>query len=148
MRKNPGASSWLRVLPLEDYGFVLNKEFRYSVNLRYGKHLRGLPSKCTCGHVYDVTHALNCKKGGLIIIRQNNITYFESPLRKVVSDVETEPQMQELDGEILDCLTVDNAKSDKRARGVWRDGQNAYFDVRVTDTNSASQYDMTTDNIL
>ena len=38
--KNPVASSWLSVLPLEDYGFVLNKgEFRDTVNLRYGiKH--------------------------------------------------------------------------------------------------------------
>ena len=118
--KNPGASSWLSVLPLEYYGFVLNKgEFRDAVNLRYGKHLRGLPSKCTCGQVYDVTHALNCKKGGFIIIRHNKISDFEaSLLKKVVSDVETEPQLQQVDGEILDGLTGDNAKPDIRARGV------------------------------
>ena len=36
----------------------------------------------------------------------------------------------------------------KRARGVWRDGQNAFFDVRVTNTNSASQCHTTTDKIL
>ena len=148
--KNPGASSWLTVLPLEEYGFVLNKgEFRDAVNLRYGKHLRGLPSKCTCGQVYDVTHALNCKKGGFVIIRHNKIRDFEaSLLKKVVSDVETEPQLQQVDGEILDGLTGDNAKPDIRARGVWRDGQNAYFDVRVTNTNSASQCHMTTEKIL
>ena len=92
--------------------------------MRYGKHLRGLPSKCTCGQVYDVTHALNCKKGGFVIIRHNKIRDFEaSLLKKVVSDVETEPQLQQVDGEILDGLTEDNAKPDIRARGVWRDGQ-------------------------
>ena len=55
---------------------------------------------------------------------------------------------QQVDGEILDGLTGDNAKPDIRARGVWRDGQNAYFDVRITNTNSASQCNMTTDKIL
>ena len=39
--KNPGSSSWLSILPLEDYGFVLNKgEFRDAVNLRYGTSTR------------------------------------------------------------------------------------------------------------
>ena len=82
--KHPGASSWLSVLPLEDYGFVLNKgEFRDSVEMR-------LSSKCTCGQVYDVTHALNCNKGGFVIIQHNKIRDFEaSLLKKVVSDVAT-----------------------------------------------------------
>ena len=49
---------------------------------------------------------------------------------------------------LLMVLTGDNAKPDIRARGVWRDGQNAYFNVRVTNTNSASQCHMTTEKIL
>ena len=90
-----GASSWLNVIPLEEHGFNLNKsEFRDAVNLRYNKKLRGLPSKCACGQQYDVTHALNCKKGGFVIIRHNNIRDFEANLlKKVCSDVETEPQL-------------------------------------------------------
>ena len=51
-------------------GFTLNKgEFRDAISLRYDKTLRGLPSKCSCGQVYNVTHVLNCKKGGFVIIR-------------------------------------------------------------------------------
>ena len=63
--KQKGASSWLTVLPLEEYDFVLSKaEFRDAINLRYGKNLCGLPSKCPCGQNYNVNHALNCKNGG------------------------------------------------------------------------------------
>ena len=36
----PGASSWLSAIPLEQYGFSLNKaEFRDAVMLRHGKEL-------------------------------------------------------------------------------------------------------------
>ena len=33
-------------------------------------------------------------------------------------------------------------------RGVWRDGQNAFFDVRITNTNSASQLNLKTEKVL
>ena len=93
--KEKGASSWLSVIPLEEHGFILNKgEFRDAVSLRYNKKLRGLPSKCPCGQIYNETHALNCKKGGFVIIRHNNVRDFEANLmKKVYSDVELEPQI-------------------------------------------------------
>ena len=137
----PGVSSWLSVLPLSAYGFSLNKgEFRDALRLRYSKDLRGLPSKCPCGQPFDLNHALNCKKGGFVIIRHNNIRDFEaSLLSEIVRDVETEPTLQPVDGERLNGLVGDNAKPDVRARGVWRPGQNAYFDVRITNSNSTTQ---------
>ena len=47
--KIPGASSWLGVLPLVEFGFVLNKgEFRDALSLRYGMPLKGLPAMCPC----------------------------------------------------------------------------------------------------
>ena len=148
--REPGASSWLSAIPLAEYDFVLNKkEFRDAINLRYGKELKGLPSKCPCGQVYNVTHALNCKTGGFITIRHNKIRDFEAQLLKeTCNDVETEPQLQELNGENVGGLTGDNAKPDVRARGFWRDGQNAFFDVRITNTNAPSQIHMTTDKIF
>ena len=43
--RQPVASSWLYVIPLEQYGFSLNKsEFRDAILLRYGKELKGLAS--------------------------------------------------------------------------------------------------------
>ena len=45
--KDHGASNWLSAVHLEEYNFVLNKkELRDAINLRYGKDLKGLPSKC------------------------------------------------------------------------------------------------------
>ena len=74
----PGVSSWLSVLPLSAYGFSLNKgEFRDALKMRYGKELCGLPSHCPCGQKFDANHALNCKKGGFVIIRHNTIRDFE-----------------------------------------------------------------------
>jgi hypothetical protein len=148
--KEKGASSWLAVLPLEEYGFTLNKgEFRDALNLRYGKNLRGLPSKCPCGHAYNVNHALNCKKGGFVTNRHNAVRDFEATLlNKVLNDVEIEPPLQPLNGEIIEGLAGDNARLDVRARSFWRQGQNAYFDVRVTNTNADSQKHLSTKKIL
>ena len=51
----PGASSWLSAILLEQYGFALNKaEFRNAILLRYGKWLASYMSSwpevqyCTC----------------------------------------------------------------------------------------------------
>ena len=86
-----GASSWLSVLPLEVFGFAPNKgEFRDALSLRYGRPLKGLPGMCPCGEKYNVTHALNCKKGGFVTLLHNNLRDFEADmLFKIVNDVET-----------------------------------------------------------
>ena len=138
----PGASNWLSVLPLSEHGFVLNKrEFRDAMCLRYNRDLKGLPSNCPCGQTFDVNHAMNCKKGGFVIIRHNDIRDFEANLlSKVCNDVETEPALQPITREHLPASTIqgDDARLDVRARGFWRKGQNAFFDVRVTNANAKS----------
>ena len=96
----------------------------------------------------NVTHALNCKKGGFVIIRHNNVRDFEANLlRKVCNDVETEPKLQPLSGEQTSGLTGDEARPDIRARGIWRPGQNGYFDVRITNLNADSQKHLKSDRI-
>ena len=102
----------------------------------------------SCGQKYDLNHALNCKRGGMVIMRHNNIRDFEANLLKqVCNDVETEPPLQPLEGEILPGLTGDEARPDIRARGLWRNGQNAFFDIRVTNANSDSQVQLTSSKI-
>ena len=39
----------------------------------------------------------------------------------------------------METNTTDEARLDIRARGFWRSGQNAYFDVRVTNPDCKSQ---------
>ena len=44
-----GAGAWLTALPLQDCGYVLNKqEFRDSICLRYGWRIPNTPSHCSC----------------------------------------------------------------------------------------------------
>ena len=102
-----------------------------------------------CGQKYDTAHALNCKKGGFVTIRHNNIRDYETnSLAKIHTDVETEPSLQAIEGEIVSGVPGDNARLDVGARDVWRYGQNAFFDVRVTNTNSASKHIVKTGKVL
>ena len=148
--KDPGASNWLSAVPLEKYNFVLNKkEFCDAMNLQYGKDLKGLLSKCPCGQSFNMTHALNCKTGGFITMRHNRVRGFEAQLlTQIGNDVEIEPPLQPLEGEIINGLTGVNAKPYIRARGIWRERQNAFFDVRITNTNSESQRHLTSEKIF
>ena len=59
-------------------------------------------------------------------------------MRKVCHDVRTEPKLQPVDGEVIDSLDGDEAKPDIRARGFWRKGQYAFFDVKVSNVNAQS----------
>ena len=54
----------------------------------------------------------------------------ESPLQKV-------PENRKKDF-MATAITAHDARLDVRARGFWRDGQNAYFDVRVTNIKIAN----------
>ena len=125
--------SWLSALPLRDHGFTLNKEeFRDALALRYNRTVTNLPSKCACGDIFNVNHAMNFKKGGFVSIRHDTIRDFEANLlKKVCADVEIEPKLQPVNN--------DEAHLDVRARGFWRPGQSEFFDVRLTNTNAESQ---------
>ena len=73
-------------------------------------------------------------------MRHNNVRDFEANLLKTtLNDVEIEPKLQKIDNEGLNCLTGDDARSDIRARGVWRQGQNVFFDIRLRNSNARSQ---------
>ena len=94
----------------------------------------------------EVRHALNCKKGGFVAIRHNNIRDYEpNLLAKIHTDVETNLLFDQLKKELLMEYLVIMLD---RARGVSRDGQNAFFDVRITNTNSVSQNNVKTEEVL
>ena len=117
--KDSGASNWLCAVSLEEYNFVLNKkEFRVAMNSRYGKDLKGFPSKCPYGQSFNMTHALNCKTGGFITFRHNRVRDFETQLlTEICNDVEIEPPLQPFEREIINGLTGVNAKPHVRGRG-------------------------------
>ena len=99
-----------------------------------------MPSTCPCGQKFDMNHAMNCQRGGFVIMRHNNLRDFEANLLKSMhNDVEIEPSLQNITNEQITGNTNDEARPDIRARGVWRAGQNSFFDIRLTNVNANSQ---------
>ena len=68
-------SSWLNVLPVARYHYDLSPvEFRDALALRYHRPLLKMPAFCDgCGAPTSLEHALDCRKGGLIIQRHNEV---------------------------------------------------------------------------
>ena len=137
LAQEKGASTWLTVLPVEEFGFSLHKgAFRDALALRYGWSLHNTPSTCSCGTTYSVEHALSCAKGGYPTIRHNEIRNFTAHLMtEVCHNVAVEPHLQPLTGEALrgaSSITQDGARLDVAADGFWGSRfERAFFDVRV-----------------
>ena len=56
-----GASQWLGVLPVTEFGFSLHKgAFQDALALRYGWTRRHVPSQCASGKQFTVEHAFSC----------------------------------------------------------------------------------------
>ena len=56
--------------------------------------------------------------------------------------------IQKIENEELNGLTGGYARPDIRAGEVWRQGQNAFFDIRLTNANACSQKDLPVCTIL
>ena len=66
-----------------------------------------------------------------------------------MNDVEVEPKLQnKVDNEELNALTGDDARPNIKACWVWRQGQNAFFDIRLTNTNACSKKNLPVSTIL
>ena len=126
-----GASSWLTVLPIRDMSFDLNKsEFRDAVKLRYDWEVPDTPSVCVCGDIFNVDHAMICKRGGLIIQRHNELRDLEAELLSMVCNGdETEPVLQDITGEDLNrgANTTPVARLDIVAKGILGEAEVGFF---------------------
>ena len=136
MAQEVGASNWLTALPIRAKGFSLNKqEFVDALALRYGWPIDGLPQLCTCGTAFDPNHAMNCKTGGFICIRHDEIRDLTAQmLNEVCHDVRVEPLLIPTNGRNFThrtANTAEDARVDVSARGFWARGQRAYLDVRI-----------------
>ena len=72
-------------------------------------------------------------------------------LSQVCKDVATEPALQPVTGEnfaLRSANIEDNARLDVKARGFFRSGQCAFFDIRVAHVNASSYGDLSTEQIL
>ena len=73
--RGKSTGQWLSVLPSTLNGTELSaQEFRDSLHLRYARSPSDLQANCDgCGSKFSVRHALECKNGGLVIGRHDEI---------------------------------------------------------------------------
>ena len=93
-------SAWLTVMPIACHHFDLSSvEFRDALSLRYHRPLLKTPGHCDgCGEEFSFQHALDCKKGGLVTQRHNEVRDALGDLAAIVyKDVVREPIVQEAD---------------------------------------------------
>ena len=131
-----GASSWLTALPVQQFGYLLNKQqFTDALCLRYNLTLKDCPKVCACGQDNSVNHALICKLGGYVSMRHNWLrdTFVRLMKSAKCSDVQTEPGLLPVNNYHLPSGTLlgDQARLDISARSVWNVLERAFFDVRV-----------------
>ena len=148
-----GASSWVTTMPLHEHGTVLHKgDFVDAVYMRYGWTLPDLPTSCACSAAFSLQHALDCKLGGFRTIQHNEVRdLFVDLMREAGHVVEPEPPLQKLSGEAFDYKSAnkeDDARSDLKVTGFWRNMRQAYFDVKVVSPFARSYSHLTQKSIL
>jgi hypothetical protein len=144
-------------MPSTVNGTVLSgQEFRDAIRLRYGRAPGDLQSPCDgCGQKLSVQHALECKTGGNVISRHNEIRDMLADLASMAlipSAVRSEPlihtrcpadkmsDMDQTNPPVTRNLHKkrDELRGDLLIRGFWGRGTDCIIDVRVTDTDAKS----------
>jgi hypothetical protein len=111
-------------------------EFQDSLSIRYSKCPKGLPSICDgCGKKFDCTHALDCKKGGLVSRRHNEFRdlNIDCNQKAGLSQVISEPVIKDSDKDGYGGL-----RADFGVRGFWEHQKVALFDVRIFNADAPS----------
>ena len=87
---------------IKSENFSLTKrKFYDGIRLQYAWDLKNLPSECVCKAHSNVDHALSCKMGGFVTLRNNEIRDLTVDLLSTVGkDVCKEPCLQEVFGNI------------------------------------------------
>ena len=135
--KDEKISSWLTVVPVAKHHFDLSaQEFRDSLALRYRKPLQTIPSTCDgCSDLFDLSHALSCRRGGLVTQRHNEVRDAFGDLSSLAwNQVIKEPVGRESSA-LSDSPAL---VADLSVRGVWVPQAEALFDIRVIDTDAQS----------
>ena len=93
-----------------------SNQFRDAISLQYGKQPKDLPSHGD-GEVFTVCHALNCKKGGLVTFRHNELRDLHIELVKSAGFSQTvkKPIVSDADKNGEGGL-----RADWGVRGFWR----------------------------
>ena len=91
-----------------------------------------------------------CRRGGFIIQRHNEVCDLEAEMLNMACfDVEVEPVLQEILGEMLPrgVNKAPDARLDIHARWFWDRRSSAFFDVRACHPNAESYKDLSPQQI-
>ncbi len=147
LHRNRFNGAWLHLLPSEANCTILTAlEYRDSVRLRMGMQPQHLEPYCDgCGKQFSVEHAMNCKKGGLVGLRHNDLKRAWMDLLATALEpaaVRDEPLIRlSHDGsrQSDDAKNPYALRGDIAATGLWKRQQTCILDVRVTDPDSHYQ---------
>ena len=147
-RRAQTTGAWLTAMPSQSNGTDLSaEEFRDSIRIRYGLTPVGLPTKCDgCSQKFTVSHAMACKKGGLIVLRHNEVMaewHHLCATGLTPSSVSDEPLIHSSRDSTVRTPSgttevLPELRGDIAAHGFFRRGTTCIFDVRVVDTDAAS----------
>jgi hypothetical protein len=150
--------TWLTTTPDRLNGTELSaEEFRDSLRLRLGLTPLDLPDRCDgCDQKFSVGHAMSCKKGGLVLLRHNDVAgewHHLCAQALTPSAVSDEPLIHsgrdstESEG-TAGVVVLPETRGDVAVHGFWRRGATAIFDIRVTDTDAHTYRALTPRKVL
>ena len=130
---------WITCRPnVEDHIDLTPAEFRDNMAIRYGYEPPKIDPHCDgCGAQNSLEHALNCKTGGLVIRRHDEVV-------DVLCDLSAkawEPSAVKKEVVIVRSEEDDDEKgvrTDMVVRGVWERQKDVSFDLCVTNADSPS----------
>ena len=149
------------VLPSTVNGTELEaQEWRDALFLRYGMDPPDLPTNCNgCKARFTISHALDCKKGGLVTVRHNDLRDGVSDLAgkaftpdhvrddpliysgRAMSRTKPKPDgsnLTELTDETTAAPEVKEQKGDLLIREIWQQGTDSVHDMRAVNTDTIS----------
>ena len=156
IQRAKASGGWLTCVPTHLNGTVLSREeFTDNVRYRNGFEPTNLPEFCDgCGARFTTEHGLNCKKGGLVNERHDDVAdewAYLGSLAFAPSAISHKPMVNEgnprgrgnggannnNNGDAEDAaepVVEADLEADKGIRNFWKHGSECLFDIRVTNT--------------
>ena len=155
--------AWLTVLSDKLYETCLSaEEWRDNARIRNGLRPTGLCSHCDgCGAGFTVEHGLNCKKGGLVGIRHDDVRNEAGALAAMAlskTKVTYEPmiyygrdiptQQNPAETTTGDQMVGGEERGDVLVHSLWEKGRGCVLDIRITDTDARSYQSIASHKVL